>query len=286
MTQGWAEPDAGGVWTSAPASTLSVAVPRGRGALVLELTLDPQLSWPHARPCMVTVGAEGQVWAKRRIAGPDTWQVMVPPAFDTGGVVSVTIGADAPGARGVRLSGLTILRLRQDRPPPAARPCRSFNFGWNGEDNDLLTDGWGRPEDGYVWAIGGRSTLRIPVNGGQTHELALIDMRPFQHDKAPPQQRVAIDIPGMETQYVTLQDRLIVSVRLAHAPGVAELPIGFTNIDADWETTDPLFHFGKPFAWAISSLRIVPAIPGTTADFGRLCPAAWRTAHYRRSCGN
>ena len=269
LGEGWNKPSADGVWTNGAASTLSIQADGGRGDLVLEFVLDPQLEWPHIRPCTVCVSAAQCDLGARTFSGPLTWQVAVPAAASTKGAadLAITITTGIENGPGVRLSRLNVLRVLDAKPPPPVRPARAFTFGWNAPDNHLLTEGWGQPEDGYVWAIGGRSTLRIPVDGGGGRALALIDMRPFQHEKAPPQQRVDVTVPGCPLQQIILADRLTVAVPLIHQPGATEITLHFDNHDADFPTEDPLYHFGKPFAWAIASLRIVPAIPGTTPGY-------------------
>ncbi len=276
LGRGWSEPTLDGTWMQSPSSDLNVPLPTGRGQAALELDIDPQIAWPHPRPQTIRVRSGRMTLSEHTVAGPLTWRVELPASLDVKGSLALTLDVTARGDkrddRGIRLRSLTVLRLREAPLPQATKPLAALHFGWNGTANSQLDEGWGEPEDGYVWAVGGRSTMRLPLDGTGAACLVLIDMRPFKHEKAPPAQRVAITVAGMPTRNIVLVERLIIALPVAPQNGQREVCLQFDNEDADFESSDPLFHYGRPFAWAISCVRIVPDIAGTNAGFRPRAP--------------
>jgi hypothetical protein len=49
--------------------------------------------------------------------------------------------------------------------------------------------------------------------------------------------------------------------RFAPCDRQTHIQLCFQNRDASYTTSDPYFHFGKPFAWALASVRVLPALP-------------------------
>ena len=263
LQKGWSLPDQKGVWTVGEAS-LVVPIRPGRGTLLLDLALDPQEVFGVTRGCQVTILVDGKPLPPRRFAGNGTWRIPVP---DTTGAnaLALTLRARSCGAgsqRGVRLEKLHLLRDTHAPPPKAHRDSTLIRFGWNEASHTMLAgDGWGTPEDAFVWAIGGVSVLRLQVPPNGARHTAILDMRPHTWDGAPSLQRVVVHADGQRVAALHLWERLSVALPLKPLAGQDFVELRFHNLDADYPTDDRRFHFGKPFAWALASVRIMPGLP-------------------------
>jgi hypothetical protein len=260
LDSGWEAPAADGVWTSGAESVLTIPVSPAPGALALELALDPQEIYGITRPCEVTLLSDGVTLATRILGGKGRW--VVPIRDSEGPTLRLTLRA-APYAHGIRLSELLVLRDTHAPRPKPARALAEYRFGWNETTQHLVPpeNGWGTPEDGYVWAIGGLSTLHLPVAPNGAPVTAVLDMRPNTRSGAPELQRVIVTADGTPVATLSLWERLSVAIDLHPARGQAFVALSFQQPDADFATSDPYHHFGKPFAWALASARIVPALP-------------------------
>lgn len=240
-----------------------VLLEAGRGSLVLpatgvtrdvalEITIDPQF-----QACRCAVAVNGVALGCRVVRGPFEWTLPVPAGAAAGDLlVTFEVGEGAT----LLLAAMQVVQARIAPIPPPRMPFRELRFGWNDDGNEWLGEGWGTPEGGYVWAIGGVSTLRLPVESDGSAQIVLLDMRPHCSPSAP-RQRVDVESPGCPVVRIELRDRLVNAVMVRPARGQSEVLLTFRNYDADFKTSDPFFHFGRPFAWALSCARIVPALP-------------------------
>ena len=260
LGHGWADPGRDGVWSLGGSCSLAVPPVDGAGERAVALTLDPQIKPGVGRRRVLAASLNGEMLAERWFAGRCCWQLSLPPDA-IGRVAKITLSARntaAASERGVRLSRLDVIA---GRAVTARKPPIELRFGWNETTESWLGEGFGAPEDSYVWAIGGTSTLVVPVPPTGEPLLVLLDMRPFHRPGAAPGQRIVVwEGEGPELP-IALRERLIVAIPLRPKPGQTKATLHFRNIDADFETTDKFYHFGRPFAWALHSLRIVPALP-------------------------
>ncbi len=284
LGQGWASPTAHGTWSASPVAQLTLPGVAGARDLGLEITLDPQRDPGVACPVHCRVAVNGTTLGERAIAGPLRWLLLIP---DAAAAEALVIRIILPGDSAIRLSAITIVAVKPVQLPTSPVPLRELRFGWNDDGNDWLGDGWGRPEGEYVWAIGGASTLRLPVEPDGSPQCALLDMRPFHRPPSPPRQRIIVRADGCPPLHIDLRDRLINAIPLRPRQGQAETVLTFEHQDAGYETSDPFFHYGKPFAWALSSARIMPAQPrffpgGRPAVPGSLEDVTMRQAVFAR----
>lgn len=271
---GWASPEPRFVWSVGTESLITLAVPRGAGRLAIELTGKPFLDPPTLRHQHLSVVVNGQTVAERRSGGLLTWWIDVPEP-PAGAPLTITLRRSPAPRRprgdprdlGFRLDRLAVLRDTTAPAPPPARALTAIPFSWNEPTDTWLGEGWGSPEDHYVWSIGAGSTMRVPVPPDGAPQLAILDMLPFQNPHAPVRQRVEIFADDRKVAALDLRSRLMAAVELRPAAGQTAVTLRFRNLDADYETTDPLHHFGKPFAWFLRSVRIVPALPRYLAGF-------------------
>jgi hypothetical protein len=259
LGDGWGEATARGTWLASPVAGLTLP-PEAASDLAVEISLDPQLQHGVARAATCVIAAGGSQLASRTIHGPVRWTVSLPVSQGAPIRLAVSVN-EAEGGHRVLLSAITIVQARPPMLPPPFVKLEEIRFGWNDSGNAWLGEGWGTPEDDYVWAVGPRSILRLPVSPDGSPQIALLDMRPFHRPPAPPRQRVQVHADGSAPVTIELHDRLINAFSLRPLPGQTEILLTFQNLDAAFETSDPFFHFGKPFAWALSSVRIMPALP-------------------------
>jgi hypothetical protein len=257
---GWAPPTATGAWSVKRAAR--VVLPASAGATGVALHLNSQTQHAITRHRRITVSINGHPAGERRIGGACVWQIDLPAAA---GPIELALQDRTHGAgdrQGICLAAVEVFGNTHAPVPPAARPLRELRFSWNDSNEDWLGEGWGTPEDAYVWAIGGRSTLHLPVPPDRAPALALLDMHPSIRDPQPRRQRVLVHADGVAVASLDLREELNVAIPLRPALGQSSVALAFRNLDADFETTDPFHHFGKPFAWFLISARIVPALPG------------------------
>jgi hypothetical protein len=208
----------------------------------------------------------GRQAAEQRLGGEIVWWVPCP----TGDAADLTVeirlretadfpGADARGL-GVRLSRMMLFQVGAGSAV-TTRPHRTtLRFGWNEQTESLLGKGWGEPEDGFVWALGGRSVLNLPVPVDDAPRTAIFDMRPRTTTERP-QLRLLVQEGGQEAAHLTLPDRLAVAIDLRPAPGRSTIEVTFHHLDMQSEQPEWHGEPDPPFAWALASLYIVPALP-------------------------
>jgi hypothetical protein len=186
LKKGWAAPDDNGVWALGASSVIALPPVTAAGDLGLEIHLDSQEQHAVTRHRSIAVRVNGVTHAERRLGGAGTWHIALPPG-SAHQPLQVTIAArdrTKPGERSVRLIAIAVVRHGHAPLPPSAQKMTELLFGWNEPTETWLGEGFGTPEDAYVWAIGGASALRLPVPPDGAPCLALLDMRPFSHPPA------------------------------------------------------------------------------------------------------
>jgi hypothetical protein len=250
--------------------------------LALEIVLDPQMQpgVPRAQRC--TVAVNGDVLATKTIRGPFRFTVSVGEWNRTVLRVSISV-QDGQGRWHILLSRITLVQTRPIVLPPPFVPFTEIRFGWNDTGEEWLREGWGRPEDAYVWAIGGRSVLRLPVPPGGGPFLTLLDMKPHIQPPMTVSQRVVVQAEGADPVTIDLRERLVNAFIARPAAGQTETVMIFSNQDADFESADPLYHFGKPFAWSLFVARIMPAGPRFYPGARPPAPGSWHDGSMRQA---
>ncbi len=260
LAEGWAPPDAAGSWSKQRISPVDVPVPPGAGDVLLEIELDSQSQHAVVRHRRVAIDIDGTRIAERRVGGKLVWTL---PAPHSGGTVQLQftdLDYTPASPRGIRLLRIKVLRNTHAPLPAPLRPMREIRFSWNETTEAMLGEGWGSPEDTYVWAVGPLSVLRLPVPDTGAPMLAILDMYPYIKGEIQ-KQRVIVAVDGDVAVSLELTMRVSVAIELRPEPGQTSVELSFRNLDADFETADPYFHFGKPFAWFLSSVRLMPALP-------------------------
>jgi hypothetical protein len=143
---------------------------------------------------------------------------------------------------------------------------RDFWFGWSETTEDLLHAGWGTPENGYVWALGRTSQLRVPLAGDGAAVTAVLDMRPFVEEPALWRQRLAVGQDGRLLGFVDLRRHSAIAFPLRIHAGQHHTLLQFDHIDAAVDTARVRHKSGQPFAFALQCLRLFPTPPAHQAE--------------------
>jgi len=270
LRQGWAAPEEGFVWAIGRRATLVLPPAEGPGRLVLELTVDPFRHPPHMRHQRLRVSINDEVLGDRRLGGRLAWWLEV-PADAASGPLRVTLdqpNATSPRALGAnpddrklgfRLSAAKLLRVRS-----AARPAlgvTEIRFGWNETTEGWLAEGFGEPEDRFVWALGQRSVLRLPVDGSGQPVLAVLGMRPFLDPPHAERQRLVIGQDGRLLTYLDLRIHAALALRLTPQKGQRSVVLQFDHLDAEVGGVRLRHDSGRPFAFGLDTVRLFPAPP-------------------------
>lgn len=294
LRDGWSAPEDGFVWALGPQSTLDLALPPAPGRIFLELTVQPFVRAPLVPAQRFDIVANGHTISRRRLSWFATLRVEIPAAAAQDGqlllsfhhpdaVAPASLGADGDGrALAVQLHALTLLRFPpRDMPPAPAGPLHmaaDYRFGGNETTGDLLLDGWAEPEIDYVWSIGPRSTLRIPIERPDMPHTLLLDVQPFLAPPTLPRQRVAIGVDGHLLEFVSLRQRSCLGYTLPPLQqGSREVTISFDNLDAVTPRAPGAAIDARPLALMLCGVRVLrgappaPAAPATRAALaGRL----------------
>jgi hypothetical protein len=214
-----------------------------------------------------------------RIGGRATWQMFVPKTL-AAPALTIVLNRVKPALRapdllpgerrdlGFRLLTIKLLSIPRTILPPAKRAMTEWRFGWNELTEDCLVDGWGEPEDGFVWAVGRTSTLRLPIEPVRDPKpaLLLLDMRPagYPHDFA--RQRIAVSVDERPAVYIDLKERMSLALPMQPLAGASSISCRFDHFDAVGTLHTVLHDSGKPFAWALASARLMPRPPALAPD--------------------
>jgi len=263
----WEPPKPDGVWSIGKRAAFFLPVPPQNGALILELRVDPQVTAATARKNTLAFSVNGKKIASRRLGGDCCWRIEIPARLirDNALACGLHFTQSDKGADRFRLRHAMLLRAQPHTIPSVSKPIQCHPIGWNEPTEHLIGEGFGMIEDAYAWAIGRHSTAILPVPPhAPTHLAALIDLRPYISPSGAQSQRVAIGADEGLLGFVNLPEPLTLAFNLPPARGRADYTLTFDNFDASFETTDPIYHFGKPFACALSGLRITQALPSCT----------------------
>jgi len=270
LAQGWAAPEDGFVWAIGRDCTLVLPPAEGPGRLVLELTVDPFRRPPALRHQRLRVSVNGEVVGDRRLGGTLAWWLEVPAKAAAGPLrVSLhqpnatpprALGAGRDDRRlGFRLSAAKLLRVRS--APAPLRGVTELQFGWNETTEGWLEEGFGEPEDNFVWALGRRSVLRVPVDGSGQPVLAALDIRPFLDPPHAVRQRLVVGQDGRLLTYLDLQIRTVVALLLTPKKGQRSVLLQFEHVDAEAGAARLRYEDGRPFAYGLDNVRMFPAPP-------------------------
>jgi hypothetical protein len=270
LAHGWAAPEEGFVWAIGRDCMLVLPPAEGPGRLVLELTVAPFKHPPSLRHQRLRVSVNGTVVGDRRLGGELAWWLEV-PASAAAGKLHVRLHqpqATPPAALGAgqddrllgfRLSAAKLLRMRS--LPAPAHGVTPHRFGWNETTEGWLEQGFAEPEDGFVWALGRRSVLRVPVEGSGQPVLAALDMRPFLDPPHLEWQRLMVGQDGRLLTYLDLHVRTLVALRLTPKPGQRSVLLQFDHMNAEAAPATIRHDSGLPFAYALDNLCLFPAPP-------------------------
>jgi hypothetical protein len=270
LEQGWAPPEDGFVWAVGRECTLVLPPAEGPGRLVLELTVEPFRWPPELRHQRLRVTVNGEVVGDRRLGGKLAWWLEVPAAAAAGPLrvnlhqPNVTPPAAVGAGRddrplGFRLSAAKLLRVRSAPAPPLG--VTELQFGWNETTEGWLEEGFGDPEGGFVWALGKRSVLRLPLDGSGQPVLAVLDMRPFLDPPHVERQRLVVGQDGRLLTYLDLHLRAASALRLTPRKGQRSVVLQFDHLDAEAGGVRLRHDSSRPFAFGLYTVRLFPAPP-------------------------
>lgn len=274
LRHGWGDPEDGFVWALGAESTLELSLEQAPGRMFLELSVEPFVRPPTLPAQRLDIAVNGVVLARRRLAWFATLRMELPNAVLRQGKILIRLlhpEAAAPAALGsdtdkrelaVKLRGLTLLRVGpRDEPPARTGPMSvvaDYRFGGNEPTEQLLQDGWGAPEIDYVWAIGPRSTLQLPIEQPDASHVVIMDLQPFTAESAVSRQRVAIGIDGRLLEFVALDGRKCLAYALpAPQAGRQDVTISFDNLDATAPGVTGSGLDDRPLAFMLCGLRVL-----------------------------
>jgi len=289
LQNGWGEFTPGAVWTNEARAAIKIPLPPPRPAAgtewEIELSIDPQKTFAVVRNVSVALFLNDQQVAIAEIGGPYVLRARVPPAILGDEPLTITLACQASDRDilGVKLSALRLLLTTPFAQPAIAHLILQTPIGWNEKSQSLLKSGFGTPEDTYAWMIGARSVFEVPVPADATHVSLMLDLFPFAGSDKPARQRVALGVDQRLLGYLDVRDRLILAFNVQKAPGQTHLTVSFDNLDAAFETTDPLFHFGKPFACALAGIATSDALPTAIPSYRDPVPGNLRDGSLLRA---
>jgi hypothetical protein len=108
-------------------------------------------------------------------------------------------------------------------------------------------------------------------------------MKPHIQPPMTVSQRVVVQAEGADPVTIDLRERLVNAFIARPAAGQSETVMIFSNQDADFESADPLYHFGKPFAWSLFVARIMPAGPRFYPGARPPAPGSWHDGSMRQA---
>jgi hypothetical protein len=273
---GWSDPEDGFVWSLGTESLLSVPLLPAEGKLFLELEVAPFIHPPQLPHQGLEVVVNGIALTERDMAFPGTLRMEVPlqaqrgqrqleiELFHPDATMPLQLGQGADKRRlAIQLRSLTLVRMGpRDKPPIAMGPCSlagDYRFGGNETTEDMLLEGWHTPEVDFVWAIGPRSTLRLPIERPELAHTLVLDMLPFTVENILPRQRFAIGADGHLLEFVALSRRTCLAYKLPPPRhGKYEVTISFDNIDAAAPRAPEVDD--RPLAFMLCSLRLVRGV--------------------------
>jgi hypothetical protein len=290
LRHGWGDPEDGFVWALGPESTLEVTLPRVPGRVFMELGVEPFVRAPDVPVQRLDIVANGVTLARRRLACPATLLVEIPPNLVRQREILFRLrhpDAASPAKLGgstdrrelsLQLHTLTLLRTGpRDEPPQPAGPgviAAEYRFGGNETTSDMLLEGWAPPEIDYVWAMGQRSTLRLPIAQPEAAHMLLLDVKPFTVGQLVPRQRVAIGVDDHLLEFVSLQQRTCLAYALpAPQPGRQDITISFDHFDAGTPRPPGACLDDRPLSFMLCGVRVIRRADPPGAASAPLLPA-------------
>jgi hypothetical protein len=205
MGAGWATPEDGFTWTIGERSLLHIPPLREAPSYHLRIDASPYIA-PPALPAQrleIVVNDEPIAIFDPLKHGYSTASISGPLINRPG---SVTIAFSHPRAARPcdrdlggddRALAIAFRRLRLEPTAPAfSSQVIEVVFGAKGNAEAFTEDGWSPPEDGFTWAIGERSTLRLPRPREAPFYRLEMDVVPFTVTPALPAQRLEVVLNG------------------------------------------------------------------------------------------
>jgi hypothetical protein len=259
-------------WSVGHRSGFVLPAPKGNGRVGLELSLEPFLWPPALRYQRLRVGVNGTLIGERRLGGKLDWWLDVPEEAAQGNLRLVLECPDAATPRSLgagaddRILGFALSRAALYRdtaaPCPAPmQPMQEFAFNWNESTEEYLLEGWDTPEDQYVWSLGRRSRLLVPVDGSGTPVLVMLDMQPYLEEKKLELQRIVIGADDKLVTFLKLPCQTAVALPVSPAPGRTHVELSFDHLDSDQGSPEKRHMHGLPFGFMLFSMRVLPAPP-------------------------
>jgi len=279
LSSGWASPREEGTHSLTKQADFSIPVTPAPGDLILQLNLAPLLPNAGAQKNTIALQLNRKTIATRRLGGLCQWRIPIPENAIKNHQLKCTLilSHTDPGVETFRLTEAILLRSRQHPLPAPRHPTHDFPIGWNQPSETILGEGFGLPEDAYAWTYGHRSTALLPLT--PSDRTVLMELLPYTGPPGEPRQRIAIGANGNLLGFSEISEHITLAYPLpAQPPGVRAktLDLTFDNLDANFETSDPVFHFGKPFACMVFGLHLTAALP--TAIPAKLLPLAGNLA--------
>jgi hypothetical protein len=178
---GWAGPDAGGVWTVGRRAELRIRLDgASESEYEYRLTFAIGLVCVGSEaPVRVTLLVRDERIAARDFVQPNAglWRVRFPSHPWPGEVLELTLIVDEPHSPRAlgwsdddRPLGIQITNLTLEEVDRTVRPGIIVSFCEGSGGERLLGDGWARPEAEGVWTVGRRAELRIRLDGASESE--------------------------------------------------------------------------------------------------------------------
>src|ERR1017187_5383673 len=179
--EGWADPEPGGSWTVGGHSVLVLQLPAPPTSDLI-LSIEAQAFTPPQRSRFDdTLVVNGRVVAQWSITDHEPLirrQVRLPAGLIPSRIVRIEFinhdprsPADLGLSGDVRKVGLALHRLRFD--PSTYAPGEVLDFRTGGNARRVEGEGWGDPEPGGSWTVGGHSVLVLQLPAPPTSDLVL-----------------------------------------------------------------------------------------------------------------
>ena len=261
------------MWAAGARSSVTLSLMPTDARVFLELDLHPFVYPPALVARQLDIAVNGTVLARETLAARGVLRVEVPASLRQAPGLLVELHhpeAQTPTELGlgddarrlaIQLYGLKlILSDARDNLPAADGPMvqeSCYRFGGNTLTAWMLGEGWGAPELDYVWSVGQRSTLRLPIAGDSGEHTLVLDIRPYIDD-AVAQQRIAIGADGQLLGFISAAQRISIAFTLPPSAGRAKcVELSFDNIDAATPRKTGLYADGRPFVFMLLRVRVL-----------------------------
>ena len=202
---GWADPEDGFTWAIGERSVLRIPPPREAPSFHLKIEVAPFVA-PPALPAQtqeIIINGEPVAVFNPLRHGHSIATIPGPLVNRPEGLTiafshpraarpsDLGLGADD------RALAVSFRRLRLEPAPLAlTSPSVEAVFGTEGNAGLFLEDGWSSPEDGFTWAIGERSALRLPRPREAPFYRLEMEVVPFSAPPVLPAQRLEVMLNG------------------------------------------------------------------------------------------